>query len=504
MPFNSLLFIAFCTIFILLYFGVPGKYQPLMLLTGSTVFYGIFSPFALAIMLLIVLLFYKGGQFIEGTTGSRRKFLFTGLVSSIILILLFYRLLPAYSTGNQETMGKIFGFQGITTAWFIPLGLSYISFSGLSYLIDIKREKIAASRKLLPFFSFFLYFPKVTQGPIERPAAGLVWFEQSHRPDYNRITSGLKLVTWGFFKKVAIADRLAVIVGTVYATPQDYSGIALLIATLAFSVQIYADFSGYTDIAIGISRMLGIDLTQNFNRPYFSLSIRDFWRRWHITLSNWLRDYLFLPVAYWCSRKLTRERYFGIKSEQWIYLIATMITFAICGLWHGMGWTFLAWGLLFGFYLSAEMFLTGWRKRIFKLLHLTKRDRTYVIFQTMFTFMLITIAWVFFRASSLGDAWQILSSFTAIPHELITTIPVPGKLNSILSGLGVTRTEMIITIFLILFLFSVEKLQKEGSFDNLQDRLPKIARWSFYYLVLFMILFFGAFNANQNFIYAQF
>lgn len=504
MEFNTLFFIYFFSGFSLLYYFLPRRAQPWILAAGSCFFYCFFSPASLFILLLVILLIYKGGHLLEVNSGPRQKIIIGGLVSVIILLLILSRFLALVPIGFEWDSKNITGYQGLTMSWLVPVGLSYLSFSGISYLVDIKRKKIQASRHYLPFFSFFLYFPKITQGPIERPAAMIAHFDRIHLPDYTRIANGLKLVAWGFFKKLVIADRLAVITATVFSSPQDYPGIALLIATLAFTFQIYADFSGYTDIAIGISGILGIDLSQNFNRPYFSRSIRDFWTRWHMTLSNWLRDYLFLPLAYWLSRKMKKEKYLLVKSEKWIYLFSTMITFSLCGLWHGIGWTYLFWGMLFGVYLSAEMFLAGFRKRTYRKLHINRNGLFPIVFHTCISFILVTMAWVFFRAENLQDAWFILSSFVNIPHEVTWSFPDPGYLKSMLSGLGVTQTELITDIFLVLFLLTFEMIQKNRSFTGQLNVFPAVIRWSFYYALLTMILFLGAFNSNQNFIYAQF
>jgi D-alanyl-lipoteichoic acid acyltransferase DltB (MBOAT superfamily) len=420
------------------------------------------------------------------------------MITLVVALIVAYKLLPQSASGwNSQSASGI--------NWFVPVGLSFLSFSGISYLIDIKRDKIRAQRTLLPFVSFFLYFPKLVMGPIERPATGIAYFQKSYTPDYFRITNGLKLIAWGFFKKVVVADRLALITGTVFGSPGEYSGIALFIASLAFMFQVYADFSGYTDIAIGISGMLGIDLTQNFNRPYFaSTGIRDFWRRWHITLSNWLRDYLFLPLAYWFSGKMKRERYFGMKSERWIYIFATMITFAVCGLWHGIGWTFLFWGILFGFYLSVEMLMEPWRKAFVRKLKIRKKTFYYSLAFSLPAFVLVFVAWIFFRASSLQDAFGILASFARIPAEMRATNSSPGALAGLLSGLGVSRTDLMINAILVIFLFAVERFQKDQPLPEFLNRMPKLPRWSFYYALLLIIVLLGAYNSNQDFIYARF
>lgn len=504
MQFNSLLFIAFASLFTLLFYGVNEKIRPWLLLAGSLFFYGFFSIPALVVLSMIVLLFFAGGRWIERKEGTRRGPALILLVTSAVVLLIMARVIPYFFNSSGREVTSAAGVFRFSPSWFIPVGISYIVFSGISYLVDVKRGKCTATNNPLLFFNFFLYFPKVTQGPIERPTIALSRYERFRNPGYQSIADGLKLFAWGLFKKVVIADRLSTIVGTVYSSPTEYQGIVLLVATLAFAIQIYADFSGYTDMAIGFSMMLGIELAQNFNRPYFSQSIREFWSRWHITLSNWLRDYIFLPLAYRFSARLKKERYAGIKSEQWIYLSATLLTFAICGLWHGFGWNFLLWGLLFGVYLSVEMFLTAPRKRIYRRLHFKKGHWFYALLHTTLAFFLVTLGWVLFRSSTPREALHIYNAIFSIPNSIPDFITEPGMLKAALSGLGVSSRDMFFNLLLVLFLFGVEKIQGDRRFADRLNTLPSPARWTFYYLLLVMLLLLGAYNVNQDFIYAQF
>jgi D-alanyl-lipoteichoic acid acyltransferase DltB (MBOAT superfamily) len=239
----------------------------------------------------------------------------------------------------------------------LPVGLSFFIFTILSYLIEIKRGTINAERHLGKFASSLLFFPKIMQGPIEKPGNIFPQFMEEKNFNYDMVVEGLKLMLWGYFKKLVVADRLAIYVNTVYGNYEHHSGISLLVATIFYSFQVYADFSGYTDIALGSAKVLGFNLTNNFNRPYFATSIREFWNRWHITLSVWLRDYLFLPLAFFFSRKMNKTKYLGLAVEKWIFLFASIITFAVCGIWHGEGLNFLIWGLLFGIYSQLDTWI---------------------------------------------------------------------------------------------------------------------------------------------------
>jgi len=225
---------------------------------------------------------------------------------------------------------------------------------------------------------------------------------------------------WGYFKKLVVADRLAIYVNAVYGNSEMHNGTSLVLATILFAFQIYADFSGYTDIAIGSAKLFGINLTENFRRPYFATSIKDFWDRWHISFSSWLRDYLFLPLAFYFSRKLKQERYLKIAAEKWIYLFAAMITFAICGLWHGQGLNYLVWGLLFGVFLTWANWTEKITRKLRKYLGIGKKSKYYQAYKIAITFVLVSFAWIFFKASSFTEALNIISSiFTSVGRPFI-------------------------------------------------------------------------------------
>jgi D-alanyl-lipoteichoic acid acyltransferase DltB (MBOAT superfamily) len=229
------------------------------------------------------------------------------------------------------------------------------------------------------------------------------------------VVEGMKLMLWGYFKKLVIADRLAIYVNAVYNNSDQHNGTTLIIATIFFAFQIYADFSGYTDIALGSAKIFGFNLTNNFKRPYFSTSVKEFWNRWHITFSTWLRDYIFLPLAFFLSNQMKKQKYFFIATEKWIYLIAIMVTFAICGLWHGEGWTYLIWGLLFGVFLTWSNWTEKLNRRIRKQLHIRKTAPAYIFYKVILTFILVSFAWIFFRANSLHEAIVVINKiFTSI------------------------------------------------------------------------------------------
>ncbi|MEI7663505.1 MAG: MBOAT family O-acyltransferase [Bacteroidota bacterium] len=365
--------------------------------------------------------------------------------------------------------------------------MSYLVFTIISYHLEIKRKNIDHERHFGYFSLYLLFFPRIAQGPIERPQKLMPQLREFHSFDYGLVTKGLKLILWGYFKKLVIADRLAIYVNAVYNNSAQHNGTTFMLATVFFAFQIYADFSGYTDIALGSAQLFGIRLTSNFNRPYLSTSIKEFWNRWHITFSTWLRDYLFLPIAFYFSKRMKKDRYLYIPTEKWIYLFSIMITFVICGVWHGEGWTYLVWGFLFGIYLSYSNWTDKLQKKIRKRFHIKKTSGFYITYKILVTFILVSFTWVFFRANTLTDALLILKRILSFKGPLF-----------------LDRTTIIYGIVGITVLILVEIMQE---FGHRSTGLFKAAGWKMEYLayitVLFLILTLGVFDGGQ-FIYFQF
>jgi D-alanyl-lipoteichoic acid acyltransferase DltB (MBOAT superfamily) len=316
---------------------------------------------------------------------------------------------------------------------------------------------------------------------------------------YDMATAGLRLMLWGFFKKLVIADRLALAVNPVYDNPHNYTGLAIVMATLFYSIQIYADFSGYIDIARGAGKLLGFDLSKNFNMPYAAKSIKDFWTRWHMTLSQWLRDYIFLPLAFSVSRKLKKEHYLGMRTDNIIYSVAISVTFILCGIWHGVGWTFLTWGALFAVYLIIGHLTEKAKRRFYRKTGVSNSRRLFDSFQVIVTFFLVTFAWLFFRASSINDAllliknsftgWGQLTSFKAILGTFINPV--------------FSKWEFLVIVFGLPFMFLIEYLIFTQKYKEMFFRMPVALRWGFYYFIILFIFTFGKFD-NQAFVYFQF
>jgi len=348
-----------------------------------------------------------------------------------------------------------------------------------------------------------MMYPRLIAGPIERPQNLLPQFALAHKFDFSRFAAGLQLIAWGFFKKLVIADRLAQMVNNVYDFPANFEGISLVLATVFYSFQVYLDFSGYTDIALGTAEVMGFKLTANFNRPYLSKSVAEFWQRWHITLSGWLRDYLYLPLAYSTSRKLREERYYGIRVDYLVYIYATLVTFLICGLWHGSGWNFVIWGCLHGVFLIVAVITNKPKSRLYKKMGVNKKSRTFNAFQILVTFSLVTLAWVFFRASSFGDAMYILRHmFTGIPSNVRDILHHPSMMKYIVA-LDSPRNFIIVLIILPVYLF-IETRQKSWDIRELLKQIPVGKRYLIYYFFILTFIFFGVFESARQFIYFQF
>jgi D-alanyl-lipoteichoic acid acyltransferase DltB (MBOAT superfamily) len=333
-----------------------------------------------------------------------------------------------------------------------------------------------AERHLGIFALYVAFFPQLVAGPIERSTRLLPQFLKKVEVTYASTVDGLRLMLWGFFKKLVIADRLAAYVDAVYGNPGAHSGETILLATYFFAFQIFCDFSGYSDIAIGSARILGYDLMDNFKRPYFSKSIAEFWRRWHISLSTWFRDYLYIPLG---GNRVTRWR--------WYYNL--FIVFLISGLWHGANWTFVVWGALHGIYLIAGIVSRDLRDRMCGWIGLGGKLRRWLAVAT--TFHLVVVSWIFFRANSIQDAWHLLIGLFDI-GDFTLTLPVFG------------RYELLLAFGGILILEFVHILERKENFRVLLDRLPAFVRWILYYGFTMAILLFGVINQKQAFIYFQF
>jgi len=494
MLFNSIDFLIFFPIVTILYFAIPHKYRWLLLLVASCIFYMAFIPIYILFLFLLILIDYSAAIFIEKSEGSKRKLYLIISIFSTCLALFIFKYFNFFNV-NFAVVARFFhwNYPIHLLKLVLPIGLSFHTFQSLSYVIEVYRKRQKTERNIGIYALYVMFYPQLVSGPIERPYNLIHQFYENHYFDYKRVTDGLKLMVWGMFKKVVIADRLAFFVNQAYNNTGDYSGISFIVATVFFAYQIYCDFSGYSDIAIGSAQVMGFTLMNNFTRPYFAKSVADFWRRWHISLSTWFRDYVYIPLG--GNRVSPPRHYFNL-----------FISFLTSGLWHGANWTFLIWGALNGIYIIFETMTAKIREKIIWLIRLDKAPAMHKIIQAFTTFLLISFSWIFFRANSIKDAFYVIAHlFTGVPGFLFNLIKNPLAAASEYHNLflmGQSYREFIIAILAILLLESVHLLQRKGSVRAAVSKTPLLLRWALYIAIVLIILNFG--KVAQPFIYFQF
>jgi alginate O-acetyltransferase complex protein AlgI len=476
MLFNSLQFLLFFPLVTTLYFIVPHRWRWLLLLIASCVFYMAWIPVYVIILFLIIGVDYIAGLKIEESSGRRRKiFLAISIVSNVSLLAIF-----KYYGFLADNLARIFHLFNASINFpilnlILPIGLSFHTFQALAYTIEVYRGKQDAEKHLGIYALYVMFYPQLVAGPIERPQHLIHQFKEKHVFDPQMVSSGLRLMLWGFFKKLLIADRLALLVNSVYNQPHLYSGAPLVLATYCFAYQIYCDFSGYTDIAIGAARVMGINLVRNFDCPYAATSVRDFWHRWHISLSTWFRDYVYIPLG-------------GSKTGQLGTLRNILIVFFLSGLWHGASWTYAEWGLLHGLFMIAFLL---WTKFTAGFPHPQALIPLRRLLNLFITFNAVCFAWIFFRANSTRDAFWIAGHL--FPLQNAETI----------FKLGLSRGELLVAVVAIIVLEVVQFIGRNYKGTMVLDQMRLSVRWMAYYILILTILLLGEFG-GQRFIYFQF
>jgi alginate O-acetyltransferase complex protein AlgI len=476
MVFNSFAFLVFFPLVTLLYFALPHKYRWWLLLASSCFFYAWFKIEYLFILVFTIIVDYFAGLWIEKSEGKRRKWALIISILANVGVLAYFK----YADFFIDSANAVFSRAGLET-WdlldiLLPIGLSFHTFQAMSYTIEVYRGRVPAEHNLFRYALYVMFYPQLVAGPIERPQNVIHQFYEKHKFDYQRAISGLRLMLWGMFKKVVIADRLAVFVDLVYDNPHGYSGFPIIVATFFFGIQIFCDFSGYTDIGLGAARVMGFDLMKNFDRPYFSKSISEFWRRWHISLSSWFKDYVYIPLG--GNRVSNARRYFNL-----------FLVFMLSGLWHGASWNFVIWGSLHGIYLVVGQLTKKVQNRIIGLFKLPILQK---IIHASIVFILVNLAWVFFRARTLRDSVYLLKGMLKpTSHSISETIQLIGL------------KELIVALLAIALMERVHWMQRNIDFAAWFDAKPKWLRWSGYYLLLGSILFLAVYS-NAQFIYFQF
>lgn len=489
MLFNSIDFLIFFPIVTAIFFVIPRKLKTLWLLVTSYYFYMSWNPKYAALIAISTVITFISGVLIEKTKGwyGKKLVVITSLVSNLVILGIF-----KYADFALQTLSLIISQMGLETIdkrldLLLPVGISFYTFQALSYTIDVYRGNIKAERNVLRYALFVSFFPQLVAGPIERSGNLLCQIQKLAETklwDFVRVREGLLLMTWGLFQKLVIADRASILVNQVYSNYRDYGFLELVIASVLFAFQIYCDFGGYTNIARGAARVMGISLMQNFQQPYFAANIRDFWRRWHISLTSWFTDYLYIPLG--GNRKGTVRQYVNI-----------LIVFGLSGLWHGASWHFVAWG---GVHAGYQI-VGNIKKQVQRKLGIEVKDVIHNSFsqrlgKRITTFVLVDIAWVFFAADNLHHVWGIFCQmFTVFQTSSIYEI-------------GLDRGNWFMLSFSIIVLIAVDIIHEGGdSVFLLVNRQTLWFRWSLYLGLIWCTILFGIYGIgydSSQFIYFQF
>jgi len=484
MLFNSIDFAIFLPIVFILYWFVTKsnlKLQNLLIVLASYIFYGWWDWRFLSLIIFSTVVDYTVGRGLAKEENRiRRKFL---LWTSILVNLGFLGFFKYYNffLDNFLTAFSFFGaeIKANSLNIILPVGISFYTFQTLSYTIDVYKRKLEPTKDFIAFAAFVGFFPQLVAGPIERATNLLPQFYTRRTFDYSKAVDGMRQILWGLFKKIVIADNCAEYANLIFNNSADHSGSTLVLGALFFTFQIYGDFSGYSDIAIGTSRLFGFNIMQNFNFPYFSRDIAEFWRRWHISLSSWFRDYLYIPLG-------------GSRGGTWMKIRNTFIIFIVSGFWHGANWTFIIWGALNAIYFLPLLLTNKNRNNLETVAQGKLFPSIKEVSLMILTFGLTVLAWVFFRAENLGHAISYLSGIFSA--SLFEAPSFPGM------------RDALTTIILVIGFITIEWFGREGkyAFSKIDIQFNRFIRWSLYIGLVLIIYFFGNFSESIEFIYFQF
>ncbi len=486
MLFNSLQFLLFFPIVTIIYFLLPHKFRWFHLLVASCLFYMVYIPVYILILFFTIVIDYYAGIMIENAPEEKKmRFLVMSVIANVG-VLGFFKYYNFFTENVNELLHLAKAPVNLPFLDIIlPIGLSFHTFQAMSYTIEVYRENQKAERNFGIYALYVMFYPQLVAGPIERPQNILHQFYEVHDLKYENVAKGIRIMLWGFLKKVVIADRLLLVTEPMFNNPTNYSGIALAIGATFFMFQIYCDFSGYSDIAIGCAKVMGFDLMVNFNRPFASKSLSEFWRRWHISLSTWFFDYLFNPVV--ASLR---------KWRKWSVVFGLMLTFFLSGLWHGASWNYVVWGVLQGIVISYEFYT-----RDFRLAALAKLPRKLAdTLCLVCTFLFVVFAVVFFRSKNLGDSFFIVKKLAYIPLELMQGLHTH---KFAFLNLPNYKTVLLPYAVMILILELLQYLNEKYRIGETFHTKPAAFRWATYYSALGLLLFFGVYE-KHSFIYFQF
>ncbi len=483
MNFNSIEYLIFLPIVFVLHFWLEHKYRWILLLIASCIFYMSWNWHYMGILLVSTLTDYFCAIEISKTEDEviKKRYLLISLVINLGLLFVF-KYFNFFMDSIEYTLQSLkFNHELPYSRLLLPVGISFYTFQALSYTIDVYRGVKKAETNLGIFLLYITFFPQLVAGPIERSTRLMRQFYIKQKLRYENISQGMRQMLWGFLKKVVIADYLAIYVNQVYNHPADYNGGSLLLASVFFSFQIYCDFSGYSDIAIGTARLFGIDLMKNFNAPYLARSVREFWKRWHISLSTWFKDYLYIPLG-------------GNKVSNSLWYRNILIVFLVSGIWHGANWTFVLWGLAHGILLVLEAMTVQLRHGFYQITHLNKSGFILKTIKTITCFSFISFTWVLFRANNFNDLCLIF-------NKIVGSFGVNKTASSLISN--VESFDIGFALSTIAILFTIELLHSKFNLAQFFGKLNIGLRWSVYAASVVLILLCCK-SGNQEFIYFQF
>ena len=487
MLFNSFNFMVFFPIVTLVYFLIPQKIKYLWLLAASYYFYMCWNPkYTILILTSTAITFASGIVIDRAKTKTAKKWAVFGSFASNLLILFVFKYFY-FAVDNLNLLRGFLKLSAYTPRFdiILPVGISFYTFQALSYTADVYRGDVLPEKNFFKYALFVSFFPQLVAGPIERSKNLFTQVNAEHHFDYYRVRRGLLKMLWGYFLKLVIADRAAILVNTVYDNISAFGGAYIAIATICFAVQIYCDFASYSIIAIGAAEVMDFRLMQNFKRPYFAVSIADFWRRWHISLSSWFRDYLYIPIG--GSKKGVVRKYLNL-----------MIVFLVSGLWHGASWHFVIWGALHGIYQIIERATKSIRAKLLGFMRIKGDNPVYMCFKRIAVFFLVCFSWIFFRSSDMIGAkaavTKIFTDFGAVSFEKI-------------SDFGISTENAVVLLCAVLVLFLVSVFAEKFELADALEKTHFPVRWAVYLVLIFAVLIFGIygpdFDASQ-FIYFQF
>ncbi len=486
MNFNSLQYLLFLPITLILYFILPTKVKNPVLLVASFYFYMCWEPVYALLMLFSIACTYLCSILVAKEALGKKKLWLVLCLAINLGILFVFKYFNFFGTTITQALNALgFNATAPTINVLLPVGISFYTFQALGYTIDVYRGDIPVEKNFIDYALFVSFFPQLVAGPIERTGNIVPQLKVTHKFKLVNLRDGFLLIIWGLMKKVLIADNLAVIVNNVYNNVEAHTGMQFVFATLCFSFQIYCDFSAYSDIARGSARILDIELMRNFNCPYSAQSIKDFWRRWHISLSTWFKDYLYFPLG-------------GSRVKKYRHFLNIMIVFLVSGLWHGAAMTYVIWGFLHGAYQVVGMLVEPLRKKFYAKTGINRNNAVLCVIRIIITFILVNIAWILFRANSLSDAMYIIKAIFAIPAGSIFPLAF--------GSLGLTRKMMLVVAIAVVALYVVDVINTKKPVADIINRTIWV-RYAVYFIILFAIFIFGYYGSGfdpQDFVYFQF